>query len=403
MSKTDIARRVFFIAGSAIVALAAFTLWHGQPADDGHDHDAEASHVEDEEHQNISLTQQQVAAVDLRMDIAKMRELDATLKATGSLVLRPQSQGEVASLMGGIVKSLLVKDGQRVSRGQVVAMIENTDVVSLQREYYSAYKESEVLRMELDRQRKLASTGAGVGKNLQLAEKNYRIARANMVGIARQLSQLGIGTATAAQGRFTTVFPLRAPISGTVSQLSASIGSYADMQTPLMKIRDNNALECDLNVFEKDVNKVKNGDRVRMELANQPNVTLTGTVYGMNQYFNDGTKSVAVHVKLDNTKGAKLFDGMYVSGQIATGRQECKTLPTDAIVNSDGKTYVFALNKSPRNGKFEFSRHEVTTGVSQGGYTEVALCEHIQKDQKIVTESASYLASMTADHGEHNH
>ncbi len=403
MGKVDIIKRVFFIAGSAVVALAAFSLWHGQSAVDDHDHEAESAHVEDEEHQNISLTQQQVNAVDLRMDIAKTRELDATLKVTGALVLRPQSQGEVASLMGGIVKSLLVKDGQKVSRGQVVATIENTDVVSLQREYYSAYKESELARLELERQRQLSSKGAGVGKSLQQAEKNYQIARASMVGIARQLSQLGIGTANAAQGRFTTVFPLRAPISGTVSQVTASLGSYADMQTPLMKIRDNNAVECDLNVFEKDINKVKNGDRVRLELANQPNVTLTGKVYGMNQYFNDGTKSVAVHVRLDNAKGARLFDGMYVSGLIATGRQECKTLPTDAIVNSDGKTYVFALNKTPKNGKFEFSRHEVTTGVSQDGYTEVALCEHIQKDQKIVTESASYLASMTGEHGEHNH
>lgn len=399
MNKADIIRRVFFVAGSAIVALAAFSLLHNS-SDDGQDNEAETVQVEKEENQNILLTQQQMNAVDLRMDIAKMRELDATLKATGSLVLRPQSQGDVSSLMGGIVKSLLVKDGQKVSRGQVVATIENTDVVSLQREYYSAYKESEMSRLELERQRQLSKNGAGVGKNLQQAEKNYQIARANMLGIARQLSQLGIGTAMVAQGRFTTVFPLRAPISGTVSQLTASLGSYADMQTPLMKIRDNNALECDLNVFEKDINKVKNGNRVRVELANQPNVTLTGKVYGMNQYFNDGTKSVAVHVKLDNTKGARLLDGMYVSGLIATGRQECKTLPTDAIVSTDGKSYIFALNKKPRNGKFEFSRHEVTTGVSQGGYTEVALCEHIQNGQKIVTESASYLASMIGDHGE---
>ena len=402
MSKVDIVKRVFFIAGSAIVALAAFTLWHNQSADD-HDHDEASTHVEEDELRNISLTQQQVNAVDLRMDIAKTRELDATLKVTGALVLRPQSQGEVSSLMGGIVRSVLVKDGQKVSRGQVVATIENTDVVSLQREYYSAYKEGEMARQELERQRQLSSKGAGIGKNLQLAEKNYQVARANMVGIARQLSQLGIGTTSVAHGRFTTVFPLRAPISGTVSQVTASLGSYADMQTPLMKIRDNNAVECDLNVFEKDINKVKNGDRVRVELANQPNVTLTGRVYGMNQYFNDGTKSVAVHVRLDGSKGARLFDGMYVSGLIATGRQECKTLPSEAIVSSDGKSYIFALNKSPKHGKFEFSRHEVTTGVSQGGYTEVALCEHIQKDQKIVTESASYLASMTGEHGEHNH
>lgn len=67
---------------------------------------------------------------------------------------------------------------------------------------------------------------------------------------------------------------------------------------------------------------------------------MTGKVYGMNESFNKGTKSVAVHVKLDAAPGAKLFDGMYVSGQIATGRQMCFALPNKAIVSAEGKQYV---------------------------------------------------------------
>lgn len=49
--------------------------------------------------------------------------------------------------------------------------------------------------------------------------------------------------------------------------------------------------------FEKDLAKVKVGNRVTLSLTNQPGVKLSGTVYGMNQYFNDGSKSVAVHIK----------------------------------------------------------------------------------------------------------
>ena len=120
----------------------------------------------------------------------------------------------------------------------------------------------------------------------------------------------------------------------------------------------------------------------------------------MNQYFIDGTKSVAVHVKLDATRGAHLFDGMYVSGQIATGTQQCVALPSKAIVNTDGKQYIFALNGTPGKGQYSFSRHEVTTGVTDNGYTEVQLCKHIKQGQKIVTANAFYLASLTGDHGE---
>lgn len=390
-------KRFILVAALTVITFVGFSFLSQSKAET-----SESENQEEEiDFQNIPLSEKQVKAVDLKMGEAQEREMDAMLHVNGSLVLRAQDMGNVSSLMGGIVKNVYVKEGQMVSRGQVVATIENTDVVTLQREYYTAYKESEMARLELDRQKTLASAGAGIKKTLQMSEKNYKVAQANLLGTGRQLQQMGISTKQVAKGKFTTVFPLRAPISGTVSDMQASLGSYADMQTPLMKIRNNHAVECDLNVFEKDIAKVKVGDQVLVSLTNQPGVNVSGRVYGMNQYLNKGTKSVAVHVKLDAKRGAKLFEGMYVSGQIATGRQLCMTLPDKAIVSADGKQYVFALNQQhSKGGTYSFSRHEVTTGVSNNGYTEVALCKHLKKGQKIVTDNVFYLASLTGDHGE---
>lgn len=395
-------KRILLIVGVTALAIAAFTLatrtsGSQETADEGN------GHGEETETESIPLTQKQVSAVDLRMGEVESRELDATISVNGELVLRPQSVGEVTSLMEGVVKEILVSDGDRVRKGQVVATVENTDVVSLQREYYSAFMECSLAKAEMERQQTLNSNGGGIRKNLQEAEKRYRVAKANATGIARQLSQMGISTSKVAQGVFTTTFPLRAPINGTVSRLTASVGSHTNMQSPLMSIRDNNSVECDLNVFERDINKVKNGDRVLLSLTNQQGAKVAGRVYGMNEYFNEGTKSVAVHVRLEPAEGLKLFDGMYVSGSIATGRQRCNTLPTKAIVSTDGKDYIFALNETPKDGKYEFSRHEVTTGAQGDGYTEVELCKHIRKGQKIVTSNAFYLASLTGEHGEHEH
>lgn len=389
-------KRLICVAALTAITFLGFTFLSESKAENPN----EEEHAEEMDFQNIPLNQKQVSAVDLKFGELQNRELDAMLQVNGSIVLRSKDMGDVASLMGGVVKSILVKEGQAVSKGQVVATVENTDVVSLQRDYYSAFKESEMAKLELSRQKTLAASGAGVKKTLQQAEKDYQVAQATLMGIGRQLQQMGISPTGVAKGKFTTVFPLRAPISGTVSQLTASLGSYADMQTPLMKIRDNAAVECDLNVFEKDLGKVKIGDKVLLSLTNQPGVSVSGHVYGMNEYFNDGTKSVAVHVKLDAKRGTKLFDGMYVTGQIATGRQMCATLPSKAIVTTDGKNYIFAVNDVKKNGNYSFSRHEVTTGVSNDGYTEVSLCKHIKKGQKIVTDNAFYLASMTGEHGE---
>ena len=413
-------KRIILIVAVTAIAWAGFAFFAKQTGSEAHAHEEHEHEEVDFDH--IPLTAKQVNTVDLKMGEAVEREMDATIDAKGSLVLRAQAMGDVASLMGGIVKSISVKEGQFVQKDQVVASVENTDVVSLQREYYSAAKECELARKDMERQKLLAQNGAGIKRTLQQAQKDYHVAHANMLGIGRQLAQMGISTAAVAKGKFTTAFPLRAPISGIVSEMTASLGSYADMQTPLMKIRNTQAVECDLNIFEKDLAKVKVGNRVTLNLTNQPGVKLSGTVYGMNQYFNDNSKSVAVHVKLDaasvkshlhsssgNTHGGKLFAGMYVSGKIATGSQQCLALPSQAIVSQDGKQYVFALNGAPSKGNYSFSRHEVTTGSSDGKYTEVKLCDHLLKGKnrtavkKIVTENAYYLASLTGEHGEHAH
>lgn len=389
-------KRILLVAAATLLAVGAFTYFQ-RPESDGHDHE---EHEESDSFDDIPLTQQQVSTAELRMSEVQTRELDATLCVTGTLVLRPQSMADVSSLMGGVVRSILVSEGQRVSKGQVVATVENTSVVTLQREYFTALRESEAARAELTRQQTLAKAGAGVAKNLQQAETAARIADASLTGIGQQLRQMGISPKSVASGSFATVFPLRAPISGTVSRISASIGSYADMQSPLLAIRDNSAMECDLNVFEKDVAKVAVGDRVELLLANQPGRVLRGRVYGVNQYFNDAAKSVAVHVRLDASPRQGLIDGMYVSGTIATGRQKCRALPSQAIVSTEGKSYIFALNGKPRGGKYSFSRHEVTTGVTSDGFTEVDLCEHIRPDSRIVTDNVYYLASLTGEHAD---
>lgn len=401
-------KRVILIVAVTAIAWAGFAFFAKQTGSEAHAHEEHEHEEVDFDH--IPLTAKQVSTVDLKMGEAVEREMDATIEAKGSLVLRAQAMGDVASLMGGIVKSIFVKEGQLVHRGQVVATVENTDVVSLQREYYSAAKECELAKADWERQLLLSKQGAGVKRTLQQTRKDYQVAHANLLGIGRQLAQMGISTSAVAKGKFTTAFPLRAPISGVVSQLTASLGSYADMQTPLMKIRNTQAVECDLNVFEKDLAKVKVGNRVTFSLTNQPGVKLSGTVYGMNQYFNDGSKSVAVHVKMDDASlktsrinHIKLFDGMYVSGQIATGSQRCLALPSEAIVSTDGKQYVFALNGEPKKGEYSFSRHEVSTGVTDGGFTEVKLCDHLKAGKKIVTDNAFYLASLAGEHGEHAH
>lgn len=232
-------KRFFIIAAATVLALVGFSCFSQGKDAAGEEEEAGT------DFQNIPLTARQVKTAGIGFGKAKERDIDETLSVNGHIVLRAKDKGNVASLMGGVVKSIFVTDGQHVRKGQTVAMIENTEIVSLQREYYSTSKDCEFARLDMRRQQMLNGNGAGIKRNLQEAEKEYSIAKAKLQGIAQQLAQLGIPATGASKGRFVTTFPVKAPISGTVSNITASPGSYADMQTPLMSIRDNAAVECD--------------------------------------------------------------------------------------------------------------------------------------------------------------
>ena len=297
-------KRIGIIIAATAAAIAAFTLLtNGNNGDESE----ETAEQQTEKQADTTPTQQTEEPT---------RQTSNQITATGTVILHAQDIAEVTSLMSGVVKTITVKQGDRVRKGQVVATVENTDVVSVQREYFTACEEAKSARTEMERQQMLADNGAGIRKNLQQARTQYQIAQSTATGLARQLAQMGISTSAVAKGQFTSVFPLHAPISGTVAKVNTTLGGYADMQTPLMEIQDNSEVECDLNVFEKDLGKIKVGQKVCVTLPNQPGVTLSGTVYGINDSFNEGTKTVGVHVKIHHTAGIRLINGMYVNGNI---------------------------------------------------------------------------------------
>lgn len=396
MKKTIIA-----IVAVAAVALVAVMLSGKRGATVHNDEESAAA----PDYSNIPLTEAQIQAVRLATAPIEYRDMDQCVKANGQLVVRAQNTASVSSTMPGVVRRLLVGEGQKVGKGQVVATVENPEVVALQKDYYSACKEAEYAKSELERQQYLKSQGAGLGKNLLQAEAQYNIMAAKRGGIARQLAQFGISAKNAAAGKFTTTFPLHAPISGTVDKVSADIGGYVDMQTPLMSISNNKAVECDLNVFEKDLSKIRNGARVLLSLTNQDGKTIEGRVSGINEAFNGPDKSVAVHVKIDKPEG-ELFSGMYVSGLISTGRERVEAVPSKAIVKDGNKTYVFVHNVNHSlaiKKTHHFARLEVKTGISEDGYTQVDFIEPMKKSLPVVTNSSYYLASSVDEHGEHDH
>lgn len=355
--------------------------------------------------QHIELSEEQMKAVDIKLGRVQKKVLSSVVRANGTLTLPAQNMADVNSLVSGIVRSITVAEGDFVRAGQVVAQLENTEIVSLQKDYIIAQKEAMVAQQEYQRQKTLSEQRAGVEKTLQQASAEYEVARARQMGLQSQLRQLGINPTAVAGGNFVSQVAVKAPISGIVTKINVKKGSFVDAQNPLLAMADNSAVYCTLSVFERNIAQIKVGQDVALTLTNASGESLKGKVSKVNPSIDDASKAISVQVKIVGQRPSELIPGMAVTGVVSLGENEVPALPDDAIVRIDGKSYVYVLVKKYKSEEgqqmYTLRSVEVLTGTSQQGYTQVDFASPLDTEKtEVVTANAFYIASMTADHEE---
>ena len=343
----------------------------------------------------IELTEKQMETIGIRLGCVEQKQLSGTINATGTLKLSPQDRAEVTALVTGITKRILVKEGQHVRAGQTLALVENTEIVALQKDYLITSRQLTLAKQEWQRQNDLHTQGAGIEKSLQQAKAELDMVTATERGMRQQLEQLGISSSEVAQGKFTNAAPVRSPITGVVGEIFISTGSFLNNGTVLMNVYDTRALQADINVFETDIASIHLGQKVSLELSDHNATRFTGTVAFITAVIDADTKAASVHIALDPTSNVTLLPNMFVSAAIHCEELTCEALPDEAIVMNANRKYIFVSLGSGR-----FRKQEVVTGLSQQGYTQVTFIDPIQPTDSIVTAKAFYLESMLADHEE---
>ncbi|MDE6485423.1 MAG: efflux RND transporter periplasmic adaptor subunit [Duncaniella sp.] len=387
------------------VALAAvlFTSCNCRSASaesDEHGHNHEAT---DEVH----ITRAQTDIVGIKFDTPAYTEVTTTLKCTGRLDVNPAADAAVTPLMPGVVKRILVKPGQQVTAGQPVAEIENTEAIALQQQYLQAAERLSLAQKELARQQTLAEQGAGIAKNLQAATTECSIASTEVYGLGVRLRMAGIDPASISPASLVRVMTVSAPITGTISDIAVTTGSYAEGTTPVMSILDASGIYCTATVFEKDLPLVTTGETATVTLLNNPSVVISGKVVSVNPAIDPATKAVEVRVDLsDIPADVRLLPGMGVTARLNTGHRTELTLPSDAFTTEGGKSYVFVIEHED-DDELHLVKTAVTTGVSADGITAILPSPDgsmpVTSDTRVAVEGTFYIASMAADHGEHNH
>ncbi|MBG6234044.1 cobalt-zinc-cadmium efflux system membrane fusion protein [Pedobacter sp. CAN_A7] len=365
----------------------------------------------------MALSKAQMEAVGITLGKIELKNLKNVVKANGQLEVPPQNKAEVHPIIGGVISKIFVLEGNYVRKGQTLVTIENPDFLKVQQDYLASKSDLSFATKEYERQKELMAAKAGTGKVFQQAEANYFTEQSRFKALQSQLRQIGISVASLNKGTMVTRVAVSAPISGVVGHIQATTGGYAETSSPLMTITDNSQIHCDLLVYEKDLFKVKKGQKVDFILTNQNNQQISGTIYGINKTFENESKAVITHAKIDNSSNKNLIPGMYVSALINVGNQTTHAVPIEAVVNGQGKSYIFMVDDTPEKPghhkenenkdeagvHYRFKKVEVVTGVSDLGYIEITPLAELGKDAVIVNKGAFYIQSMTAEGGGDHH
>lgn len=291
---------------------------------------------------SVILNADQIRNSEITVGMPTNELIGVTIYANGMIEVPPQNKTVIAAKFGGFIKSLSVLDGMAVKKGQVLFTIEDPQLIQLQQDYLEVNGNLEYLQAELERQKILVSQEAGSLKSMQLAKSQYNVAISQKSGLKAKLEMAGINMNQLNNGILKPTVSVTSPFNGVVTKLTVNVGSYANPTDHLLEIIDLKHAHAEVIVFEKDVKQLKIGQKVNLMLSNneipvEASVFLIGREIG-----NDRTVKVHCHLKNENKE---LIPGSYFKASIYTGEKKHYCLPSEAIVEMNGKNVVFFETK----------------------------------------------------------
>lgn len=319
---------------------------------------------------SITVSRSQFESNQMQLVGVVMTPAAEEVRATGIIDVPPENRATVSPVMGGYVTHTPLLVGTRVKKDAPLLTLENPEYVKLQQQYLEERESLKYLKEEYDRHKELLKEKITSKKNYLRAESTYLATRSRVYGLEKQLQILGIKTDRLQPENITTEIRLTAPISGSITQINIAKGDYLEPSETAMEIVNNEHLHLELNVFEKDILKVQEGQEIEFYIPESSDNSFRAEVYLKSNALSEN-RTIRIHGHIPDSLRNSLVVGMYVEAVILTGDRAENTLPAvpqDAIVEKDGQYYLLLLEEETAD-EYVFKKQVVTPGQTRNGMT----------------------------------
>lgn len=336
----------------------------------------------------------------MSVELAKASRADISAKLTvvGNLV--GAATVDVVPRTPGRVVSVGVELGDRVSRGQVIARIEDQEIREQVKQAEASYKVAQATIRQREADLKFAETNLERSRNLfgrQLlpkqslddAEARYAAALAQLDLARAQFSQ---SEARLEELRITLGNTnIVSPVNGFVGRRNVDPGAWISQNAPVMSVVDISTVRLVANVVEKDLRLVGAGDPADVMVDAYPGETFRGRIARVAPVLDPATRTAAIEIEVPNP-GYRLKPGMYARMSVTIdGRTGAIVVPKTAVVDFEDDRGVFTMTENNKSrfvpvevGIEDGDRVEVRSGLSEGDAIVVAGAASLRNNDTLV-------------------
>lgn len=293
----------------------------------------------------------------------------------------------------GRLQDISVRLGDRVSRGQRIAKIEDFEIQEQVKQQEAALEVSRATIRQREADLKLAETNAERSRNLfarqllpkqtlddtearyQAAVAQLDLARAQNTQSTARLDELRINLAN------TTIV---SPVNGFVARRAVDPGAFVGQNAPVVDVVDIASVRLVANVVERDLKEMQTGDTTQVEVDAYPGEMFTGRIARVAPVLDPATRTAPIEIEIPNP-GFRLKPGMYARVTVTTDeRKQALVVPANAVVDTGGRRGVFL---AADNNTVSF--RPVTVGIEES--TQIEILDGLSEGDRVVTTGAAGL------------
>ena len=332
----------------------------------------------------IHLTEEQLVSAKIVIKSIEKKNIRERINVTGIVSVPPQSKATVYAPMESFLYKTDLLPGDKVRKGQIVAVLQHSNFTKLQYSYLESINKRNVCKADYERKKMLFENDIASKKSFQAAEGLFHSSQSLVDSYASQLKMAGLSPYLITSKGIQQFVYIKSPIDGYIAHNNLSKGKFLSANQEMLEIINNNHLHAELNIFGADILRIKKGDTFLF----RPSGTDTlykGYIKLISQTVDEETKTANIHGHFED-KEQNLKSGMFIIAHILIGGKEVFAVPEESIIENEGENFVFMAEN--RN---EFIPLKVTLGNTDNGFTEIKTIQNNNFNIKIVSRGTHFL------------